>query len=215
MLFRASRQLLGPTGVHAHRSSSSNPDSLSGRGAIDLCRAVGVPPWSILDRNVADFRADVLLPELTVSDILINCAHLCPKFYPSLVVDQALAEPKRHLRVLCDATLDGATSRCWHPSVLDYTKLASFKNATMSIPSHDIGPSLMLVSLHHLPNLVAREASDEFARSLLPILLTLNNRETESVWKRAKAKFHDTVELLLLGGETLEPEADYGHLWDR
>ncbi|KAM7199718.1 saccharopine dehydrogenase [Naviculisporaceae sp. PSN 640] len=170
----------------------------SGRGATDLCSVVGVPPWSISERNIVQLSTSVLVPQMTSSDILINCAQLCPTFYPELVVDQALAEPERKLRVLCDATLDGVTPRRLHPSVVDYSKFASFRSPTITIPSHDIGHSLVLVSLDDLPNLVAREASDQLAQSLLPVLLTLDKRETERVWTRAQRKFHCVADLLLL-----------------
>ena len=50
-----------------------------------------------------------------------------------------------------------------------------------------------MISIDHLPSLVAREASESFSRLLLPSLKALDKRDKEGVWVRAENIFHETV----------------------
>lgn len=50
-----------------------------------------------------------------------------------------------------------------------------------------------MVSIDHLPSLVAREASDAFSEQLLPSLKKLNKRDGEGVWLRAEKLFAEKV----------------------
>ena len=54
-------------------------------------------------------------------------------------------------------------------------------------------------SIDHLPSLVAREASIEFSRRLLPGLGTLDDRKNAGVWTRAEQIFYEKVEELPAG----------------
>lgn len=54
--------------------------------------------------------------------------------------------------------------------------------------------SLSMVSINHLPTLVAREASEDFAGQLLPSLKMLDRRQEEGVWVSAERVFREKAE---------------------
>ena len=53
-----------------------------------------------------------------------------------------------------------------------------------------------VIAIDHLPTLLPREASDMFARDLLPSLLALDKRHDSAVWNDAQALFHEKVQTL-------------------
>ena len=58
------------------------------------------------------------------------------------------------------------------------------------------GPDLTVISINHLPSLVAREASEQFSTMLLPSLKALSGRDQEGVWVRAEKIFREMVDKL-------------------
>lgn len=165
-----------------------------GTGALDFCLAAGVPESSILKWDMAETARGGPFPEISTADIFINCIYLGATPIPPFVTHESLSEPGRKLRVVCDVSCDPNNA---HNPVPIYTEYSTFKNPTLPVRVGGDGPDLTMVSIDHLPTLVAREASDEFSKLLLPSLKTLDRRSEEGVWKRAENKYLEMVKELL------------------
>jgi saccharopine dehydrogenase (NAD+, L-lysine-forming) len=112
-------------------------------------------------------------PEIHVPDIFINCVYLGATPIPPFVTRESLSEPGRKLRVVCDVSCDPNNT---HNPVPIYTEYNTFMKPTLPVQVGGDGPDLTVVSIDHLPTLVAREASDEFSRLLLPRLCLPTNK---------------------------------------
>ncbi|KAM7212272.1 hypothetical protein V8F06_012343 [Rhypophila decipiens] len=177
-------------------------NTLCGMGALGLCRAVCIiPPQFILERDVNEVLTGGPFSEIPTSDVLINCLDLCPRFYPPVLEERTLSHPGRTLSVISDPTSGCGILTCPYSPIdvdVEQSEYSGLNQpSTVSIPLGGDGPPLTVVNYDPLPNLVARDASNDFSLQLLPALLTLNKRETEPVWTRAEQKFQDVVKLLL------------------
>ncbi|KAI0104650.1 alanine dehydrogenase [Nemania sp. FL0031] len=161
-----------------------------GTGATDICTAVGIPSDSILQWDLAETARGGPFPEIASSDIFINCVYIGSTAIPPFTTIDALSQPGRNLRVICDVSLDPNNPNNPVPVYKDYT---TFVKPTLRVPVKGDGPALSVVSIDHLPSLVAREASDEFSELLLPSLLTLSQRTNEGVWLRAQKIYEEKV----------------------
>jgi saccharopine dehydrogenase (NAD+, L-lysine forming) len=161
-----------------------------GTGARDFCLAAGVPESSILNWDMAETARGGPFPEIAASDVFINCIYLGATPIPPFVNVKSLSEPGRKLRVVCDVSCD--PNNAYNPVPI-YTEYSTFIKPTLPIQLDGDGPELTVVSIDHLPTLVAREASDEFSRLLLPSLKTLDRRNEDGVWKRAEKKYREKV----------------------
>lgn len=95
--------------------------------------------------------------------------------------------------MICDVSCD-PTSKLNPIPVYDW--YSSFDEPTVSVDlgGGGQGPPLSVVSINHLPTLVAREASEDFAGQWLPNLRTLDRRQKEGVWMRAERVFREKAE---------------------
>ncbi|QSZ33622.1 hypothetical protein DSL72_005190 [Monilinia vaccinii-corymbosi] len=164
-----------------------------GNGAVDFCLAAGVPESSILKWDMAETARGGPFPEISAADILINCVYLGATPIPPFVTRDSLSEPGRKLRVVCDVSCDPNST---NNPVPIYTEYSTFLKPTRPVLVGDDSPALTVLSIDHLPTLVAGEASDEFPRLLLPSLKTLDRRDDDGVWKRAEKKYLEVVEKL-------------------
>lgn len=128
--------------------------------------------------------------EIAESDIFINCVYLGPSKTPPFLTFESLSGPERKLRVICDISCDPNSANNPIPV---YATWSSFDKPTVPITKEIPGPELRVVSIDHLPTLIARESSDEYSGLLLPSLLTLDRRDTEGVWTRAEKIYKDRV----------------------
>lgn len=53
-----------------------------------------------------------------------------------------------------------------------------------------------MISIDHLPSLVAQEASDAFSKLLLPSLKTVDRQGEDGVWARAQRMYEENVKKL-------------------
>jgi len=167
-----------------------------GKGAVDFCLAAGIPEESILKWDMAETARGGPFPEVAESDIFINCVYLGPARIPPFVTFESLSAPRRQLRVICDVSCDPNSENNPIPV---YSTYSSFDSPTTHTSSKLEAPELRVIAIDHLPTLVARESSDEFSGLLLPSLLTLDDRESEGVWKRAERTYRAKVEELPTG----------------
>ncbi|MBE3049786.1 saccharopine dehydrogenase, partial [Candidatus Bathyarchaeota archaeon] len=161
-----------------------------GKGAVDFCTDAGIPESSILKWDMAETSRGGPFPEVAGSDIFVNCVYLGPNRTPPFLTAESLSAPDRRLRVICDVSCDPNSANNPIPIYSDYS---TFDNPTVPASVKIEGPEVRIVSIDHLPTLVARESSDEFSSLLLPALLTLDRRESEGVWQRAEKVFKERV----------------------
>lgn len=161
-----------------------------GSGAVDLCAAVGIPSSSVLKWDMAETARGGPFPEIAAADVFINCVFLAGTPTPPFVTFESLARSGRQLRVACDVSCDPTDP---HNPVPIYDVITTFSNPTVEVKVDGDGPPLTMVSIDHLPSLVAREASNAFSELLLPSLKTLDRRNEEDVWVRAEKLFRDKV----------------------
>ena len=161
-----------------------------GKGAVDCCTAVGIPEDSLLRFDLEETRGGGPFSEITESDVFVNCVYLGANKIPPFANQESLSKPDRRLRVICDVSCDPNSDN--NPIPI-YSTYSSFDHPTTSASVELEGPELRIVSIDHLPTMVARESSDEYSGLLLPSLLTLDRRDTEGVWTRAEKTFRDRV----------------------
>ena len=162
-----------------------------GKGAVDFCLEAGIPEKAILKWDMAETSRGGPFPEITESDIFINCVYLGPNKTPPFCTLESLSTPERRLRVICDVSCDPNSENNPIPV---YSSYSSFDNPTIPISGEIEGPELRVVAIDHLPTLVARESSDEFSSQLLPALVTLDSRDSDGVWQRANQVYADRID---------------------
>lgn len=162
-----------------------------GTGAVNFCQHAGIPDSHIIQWDIAETASGGPFPEINASDIFINCIYLgANQTIPPFVTHESLATPAdRRLRVICDVSCDPNSG---NNPVPVYAEYSTFENPTLPVQlANDRGPALTVVSIDHLPSLVAREASEDFGHLLLPSLLTLDRQRQEGVWMRAARIFQE------------------------
>lgn len=160
-----------------------------GAGAVDCCLAAGVPASSILKWDMAETATGGPFSEIAASDIFVNCVYLRQPIPPFITIE-SLSKPGRKLRVVSDVSCDPGDPN--NPVPL-YHEYSTFVNPTLPIDVSGDGPDLTIISIDHLPSLVAREASEHFSNLLLPSLRALDRRDQEGVWVRAEELFREKV----------------------
>lgn len=166
-----------------------------GKGALDLCRAAGIPESNLLKWDMAETAKGGPFPEIRESDIFINCIYL-DKPIPKFVTESFLKEDpsNRKLAIICDVSCDTTNPNNPIPFC---NKPTYFDKPTITLPESDFSnPSLSYITIDHLPSLLPREASEAFSAALLPSLLELPNRSSAPVWQKADQLFKDKVATL-------------------
>lgn len=165
-----------------------------GRGAVDMCKAAGLPSENILRWDLDETKAGGPFKEITECDIFVNCIYLSSKIPP--FVDMAslrAAGSDRKLSVICDVSAD--TSNPNNPIPV-YSVATTFASPTVPVGGLEAGPPLDVISIDHLPSLLPREASEQFSSDLLPHLLRLKDRKEDPVWAAAEKLFREKVATL-------------------
>lgn len=155
-----------------------------GSGAVDFLRKVGIPDGNIKKWDIKETSRGGPFPEIAQADIFINCIYLSEPIAP-FISYELLNQSSRRLRTVVDVSADTTNP---HNPIPIYDIATDFSNPTVAVPT-TVGPKLSVVSIDHLPSLLPREASEFFARDLLPSLELLPQRDTASVWVRAKKLF--------------------------
>jgi saccharopine dehydrogenase (NAD+, L-lysine forming) len=148
-----------------------------GTGAADLCTAmdVAVTKW-----DMAETASGGPFPEVLQHAIFLNCILArpgCPVFVPA-----AAKSAPRKLTVIGDIACDPTS---------DFSPIKVYDRATdWDAPALRVAdnPPLDVMAIDNLPSLLPVESSEDYARQLLPSLLTLQNLDA-GVWARAFADF--------------------------
>ncbi|MEM6590045.1 MAG: saccharopine dehydrogenase [Pseudomonadota bacterium] len=148
-----------------------------GKGAADLCEAMGISPtrW-----DMEETASGGPFPEILAHDLFFNCILARPGT-PQFVPVSALAA-KRKLSVIGDVACDPDS---------DYNPIPIYAAATTwdapVVRVHQ-NPVLDVMAIDNLPSLLPRESSLDFSEQLLPSLMCLDNLDA-GVWGRARATF--------------------------
>lgn len=125
-------------------------------------------------------------------DVFINCVFVSAALPPFTTLEQ-LQLPNRRLQVISDVSCDPFGQ--YNPLPI-YSCCTSIDQPVDDIlPSDEGQASLQLVAIDHLPSLLPRESSEDFANQLLPVLLDISQRNS-GAWQRAKAVFSHHLGLL-------------------
>lgn len=148
-----------------------------GSGATALCEAVHAP---VTAWDMAETAHGGPFPEVLAHEVFLNCILAragCPVFVPA----DAAAAPRR-LRVIGDIACDPGSD---YSPVRVYDRATGWDEPCLRVAAE---PALDVMAIDNLPSLLPAESSEDFARQLLPALLTLDGYET-GVWARARAEF--------------------------
>ena len=148
-----------------------------GTGAADLCTAMGVP---VTRWDMAETASGGPFPEILQHEIFLNCILArpgCPVFVP-----ESAKKAERALTVIGDIACDPTS---------DFSPIKVYDRATdWELPALRVwdSPPLDVMAIDNLPSLLPVESSEDYAKQLLPSLLTLKNLEA-GVWGRAFIEF--------------------------
>lgn len=159
-----------------------------GSGATAFFRKAGIPEEKILKWDMKETAPGGPFKEIVESDIFVNCIYLS-KPIPPFINGELLNDDNRKLRSIVDVSADTTNP---HNPIPVYSTITDFDTPVSTVETTK-GPKLSVCSIDHLPSLLPREASDRFAKDLLPTLLELPNRDKALVWVKAKKLFEHHV----------------------
>ncbi len=156
----------------------------SGRGAAALCEAAGarVTRW-----DVAETAAGGPFAEVLDHDALVSCAFVNAPIPPFTTLKALKAAPDRRLRAIVDVGCDPYSAANPLPLYAEPTTLA---HPVVRIV--DGAAPVDLVAIDHLPSLLPKESSEDFANQLLPHLLAIDALDA-GAWKAARAVFDERL----------------------
>lgn len=159
-----------------------------GRGAVDLCKAAGIPDENILKWDLPETAKGGPFSEIVESDIFVNCIYLSDPI-PPFLNEESLSSEKRNLSVVCDVSCDTTNP---HNPIPIYMENSTFSRPTLPVAGYE-NPTLSVISIDHLPSLLPRESSEAFSEALLPSLMSLKERQDSRVWQQATDLFNEKV----------------------
>ncbi|CUM54502.1 unnamed protein product [Debaryomyces tyrocola] len=159
-----------------------------GSGALDFFKKVGIPDEKLIKWDMKETAKGGPFQEIVQSDIFVNCIYLSQPI-PPFIDYESLNVADRKLRTIVDVSADTTNP---HNPIPVYSIATVFNDPTVPVET-SAGPKLSVCSIDHLPSLLPREASEFFAKDLMPSLLELPNRDTSPVWVRAKQLFDKHV----------------------
>ena len=151
-----------------------------GSGAVALLEAIGAPTtkWDLEETKGGGPFAAILAHDLFVNAVLLSGA------LPPFLTRDTIAGPRK-LSVIADVSCDPHSPYNPIPVYDDIT--------TMTVPTVRVvqSPALDVMAIDHLPSLLPRESSEDFAEQLLPHLLDLarDGGTSSSVWQGARQVF--------------------------
>ena len=148
-----------------------------GRGASDLCEALGVP---VTKWDVEETAGGGPFPEILAREIFLNCI-LAEPGCPVFVSGEAVTAPRR-LRVIGDIACDPTSA---FSPIKVYDRVTSWDAPALRV--HD-DPPLDVTAIDNLPSLLPLESSQDFAAQLLPWLTDLPAMHA-GAWARARDEF--------------------------
>ncbi len=161
----------------------------SGRGAQRFFKRMGIKTTNWGSKDTKD---KTHIEEILDFDILVNCALMTKKAGPWLTPEMLQREGVK-LSVLSDVSCD-PTGPC--------NPLPIYNRATtMDAPALYIDKAqgkLGVTAIDHLPSLLPRESSEDYAEQLFPYILKyMEGKLEETVWERALTSYYKNYYLHL------------------
>jgi len=152
----------------------------AGKGALEIIKKYRfqVTCWGRDQTDNIDRAA------LLDHDILINCACITGNI-PAFLRREDLTEAAR-LSLVVDVACDPFSS--FNPIAL-YENPTTWEKPYLTVEGVSAAKTIDIIAIDNLPSLLPREASYEFARLLLPHLLTLDRRDHDPIWSAARTRF--------------------------
>jgi saccharopine dehydrogenase (NAD+, L-lysine-forming) len=180
--YRSKQALLDD--LKAELPAAKRPDTIIigalgrvGTGAADLCTAMGV---AVTKWDMAETASGGPFPEVLAHAIFLNCILArpgCPVFVPA----SARTAP-RQLTVIGDIACDPTSD---FSPIKVYDRATDWAEPALRVAEN---PPLDVMAIDNLPSLLPVESSEDYARQLLPSLLTLTDLNA-GVWGRAFSEF--------------------------
>jgi saccharopine dehydrogenase (NAD+, L-lysine forming) len=148
-----------------------------GTGASDLCQAMGV---QVTKWDIAETSSGGPFPEILQHEIFLNCILARPGS-PVFVPASAKIDTRK-LTVICDIACDPSSD---FSPIKVYDRVTDWSAPALRV--HD-APPLDVTAIDNLPSLLPVESSQDYAKQLLPSLLTLDDLNV-GAWGRAYAEF--------------------------
>lgn len=154
-----------------------------GTGATDLLRqlpGVTLSRWDLAEFNAVEKPIAALLEQ----DVFVNCVYLREPIRP--MVDAALLARNRRLRIISDVSCDPNNP---NNPIAVYSTTTSLDEPFCRAQGSEAWP-VHVQAIDHLPTLLPREASEEFAAALLPHLREfLGSAQWPMVWRNAATRY--------------------------
>ena len=131
--------------------------------------------------DLEETRAGGPFVELLNVDVFVNAVFLSGPT-PPFMNGEMLERPRR-LRVVSDVSCDPNSP--FNPVPI-YDRITTFDTPARRVAKV---PPLWVVAIDHLPSLLPKESSEDFAEQLLPHLLELGSND--AVWARAQDVFQE------------------------
>lgn len=155
-----------------------------GTGASDLLRQMGV---RVTGWDMAETAQGGPFPQILMHDVFINCILAQPST-PVFIAPQAV-DPGRALSVIGDVACDPTSA--FNP-IKVYDRVTDWANPVVRVAD---APPLDVMAIDNLPSLLPLESSQDFAAQLLPVLLALDQIDTQA-WGRAEALYREHIAAL-------------------
>ncbi|MCR9126209.1 MAG: saccharopine dehydrogenase [Rhodobacteraceae bacterium] len=153
-----------------------------GRGATDLCTAMGVP---VTAWDIAETAGGGPFPQILAHDLFFNCVLARPGT-PVFVPAASLHMPRR-LTVIGDIACDPYSD---FSPVRVYDAVTTWEAPSLRV--HE-APPLDVMAIDNLPSLLPVESSEDYAGQLLGTLLDFPH-DRSGTWARARATFETQAE---------------------
>jgi saccharopine dehydrogenase (NADP+, L-glutamate forming) len=155
-----------------------------GSGAVALLEAIGATPtkWDLEETKGGGPFAAILEHDLFVNAVLLSGA------LPPFVTRDTIAGPRK-LTTIADVSCDPHSPYNPIPVYDDITTMTVPTVRVVAAAAHR--PPLDVMAIDHLPSLLPKESSEDFADQLLPHLLDLakDGGSSSSVWQGARQVF--------------------------
>ncbi|MGF1760908.1 saccharopine dehydrogenase [Photobacterium sagamiensis] len=159
-----------------------------GTGATDLLTAVGIEKMTLWDKEEYE-QSPKPITAILDQDVFINCVYLKGDIPP--MIDQSLLSQNQKLRIISDVSCDPNSANNPIPV---YDAITYMDKPFVQAKYSDEHP-VYVQAIDHLPTLLPKEASAEFADALLPHLLQLCSEDLlTDVWQKALDLYHSVSE---------------------
>jgi saccharopine dehydrogenase (NAD+, L-lysine forming) len=153
-----------------------------GTGARAACSDLGIPTtdWDLEETKAGGPFSPIIEHEMFVNAVLLQSA------MPPFITKQLVDTKGRSLRVVADVSCDPNSP---HNPIPIYDRTTTFESPALRVAEN---PPLDVVAIDHLPSLLPRESSEDFAAQLLPHLVDFATRGSP-VWARAEEIFKNKI----------------------